>query len=429
MPTEPLVTTDLLIADAVFILQCVDQRQRDGESTQLIDVRTALSPAVTLAFSDYLRFLRRFGYATFNVDDRTLALTARGRSALTESATLVSQLSGFFPDKLHKPIAEVMAHEDGLPQETPPAAPPPTDPPRQPPTHPPPSVEPQSSEPIYVRGDKLGAGPAGTVFRALHTTLGLEVAIKELSGPMLSRVRSFDPGRLRDTVGQQVRLHHPAVVTVYDLDLSGTVPVAAMELCEAGNLRGFLALPGVRQQTQAILRAFAQILDALGAAHEAGFAHGNLKAENVLFDRFGNARLTDFGLASLRDPDSNPDAALMPYLAPEQVESGALQPTSAGDVYSVGVLMYEALVNRAPNRRAPFPQKLEGELPSALAWVLQHMVAEQPSDRYRGAPDCLRDYLRAVGGDPRIGEVGKVPFSTRPLVPELKPRGPLPAAT
>jgi serine/threonine protein kinase len=298
-----------------------------------------------------------------------------------------------------------------------------------PPTHPPPSIEPQASEPIYVRGDKIGTGPSGTVYRALHTTLGLEVAIKELNGAMLSRVRSFDPGRLRDMVGQQVRLRHPAVLTVHDLDLSGTLPVVAVELCEAGNLRGFLSLPGVRQQTQLILRAFAQVLDALAVAHEAGFAHGNLKAENVLFDRFGNARLSDFGLAALRDEDSNPDAALMPYLSPEQVEHGALQPSSSGDIYSVGVLLYEALVNRVPNRRAPFPQKLEGELPSALAWVLQHMVADQPSDRYRGASDCLRDYLRALGGDPRVGEVGKVPFSTRSLVPEPKIRGPAPSGT
>src|ERR1700741_3258127 len=95
---KPPVTPDILVADAIFVLQCLDQRRRDGESTQLMDVRDALAQTVTLAFSDYMRFLRRYGYVDLGRDDHTLSLSERGQSLLTsqDQRGITRELGAYF---------------------------------------------------------------------------------------------------------------------------------------------------------------------------------------------------------------------------------------------------------------------------------------------------------------------------------------------
>src|ERR1700741_4864426 len=101
---KPPVTPDILVADAIFVLQCLDQRRRDGESTQLMDVRDALAQTVTLAFSDYMRFLRRYGYVDLGRDDHTLSLSERGNAAISgkDPRTIVKELSEYFAPRMNK---------------------------------------------------------------------------------------------------------------------------------------------------------------------------------------------------------------------------------------------------------------------------------------------------------------------------------------
>ena len=155
----------------------------------------------------------------------------------------------------------------------------------------------------------------------------------------------------------------------------------------------------------------AQILDALAFAHEAGVAHGNLKAENVLFDRFGNAQLSDFGIAALRDPDTEVDSRLLGYLAPEQIRHSATEPNPATDLYAVGVLLFETLGGRPANRRIPYPTKLHADAPAVLLRVAQRLTAEKPEDRYSNAGEALRDFLRTAN-DPRLGEPKRISMAT-----------------
>jgi len=439
MLSEVLVTRDLLTADALFILECLHQRDQDGETTHLVDVRDALSPSVTLAFSDYLRFLRRFEYVILDRDEHTLALTELSLTELASSlhGRFSDQLGEFFAHKMNKPVAEVHAEGaersaiDALGRETTRPPPPPPDagfgvveagprtrppasrpsvrsvaPPRS--STPPPPPPPQP-DPIYSRGDRVGAGPFGTVFRAQHTTLGVHVAIKEYSGPRIGRSRADVNARLKEAVGFQARLRHPAIVGVQDLDLTGSVPVAAVEYCEGGSLRDRIQGSATKLAPAVTLRIFAQLLDGLAQAHEAGFSHGDLKPENVVLDRRLNGKLCDLGLWAAGEPGAQPDVSNINYLPPERRQQGVGPAVPTADVYAMGVMLYEALVGRLPTRQAPFPSRLGQGIPAGLDWVIERMIAEAAGERYRDAGEALKDYLLAL---PQVGQPGRITVLT-----------------
>lgn len=441
MPAEMPVTRDILNEDAVFILQCLRQNAREGRSMHMMDVRGYLADSMTLEFSDYLKFLRKFGYVELDREEHTLALTPAGEAAAQEDdGELDGRLATHFAEQLAAGMIEIQTQEDEAqalgslvitgPKTQPPPVPNDVTPRPGPAPMPPDFVQTDSfvpeSELVYQRGEAIGQGPLGTVYTGHHSSLGLTVAVKEIRVEAVNRIHGDVArlgARLKEEVGAQARLRHPGIVVVYDLDVTVPQPFAVLELCEGGSVRDRLQVnDGNGLAPEHALQAFGQLLSALTAIHDAGLVHQGLKAENVLFDRHGNAKLADLGFARLMAFDDGDgarqlvvDTGVVSYLAPELMQPRATA-TPASDVYAAGILLYEMLTGRVPGRRSPEPSKAVQGVPPEIDELFDRMVADRVEDRYASAAEVLEEF-QAAFPDGRWGQPGQVWVSTRPPAP------------
>ncbi|MGH3761460.1 protein kinase domain-containing protein [Actinophytocola sp.] len=197
----------------------------------------------------------------------------------------------------------------------------------------------------------LGRGSTGTVYRARRRADGMEFAAKllhpELAGDRRAVARFLGE---RDVL---LRLDHPHLVKVHDLVVEGGEMAIVMDLVDGADLRQVVARASLARADG--IRLLGQVAGALAAMHAAGIIHRDVKPENVLVTGSGpdaTARLTDFGLAKMRDrPTITRRSALLgtlAYVAPELATDRP--PTAACDVYSLGVTCYELLAGHRPFR-------------------------------------------------------------------------------
>jgi predicted Ser/Thr protein kinase len=193
---------------------------------------------------------------------------------------------------------------------------------------------------------KLGHGGMGTVYQARDDELDRTVAIKLLD-------RRFDLSlENHDLLLQEARtvakLRHPAIVPVYDMGTTAEgESFLVMEYVQGDSLAHRLASGRVAHVLA--VNVTIQLADALGAAHEQGFLHRDVKPANVLLEPGDRVRVTDFGLA-LRLDEFSGDAArasgTLPYMAPEQLRGQQVDARS--DIWAIGVILYEMLTGRPP---------------------------------------------------------------------------------
>ncbi len=163
----------------------------------------------------------------------------------------------------------------------------------------------------YELGARLGAGAAGTVYRAHDASLQREVAIKVL--PRQYKGAPIDR-RYLEEARAIAALTDPHVVQVFDTGVTDAVPYIAMELVEGGSLDKWLRTP---RSVEAIVAVFIDAGRGLAAAHAAGLVHRDFKPANVLVDGAGRARVADFGLASLLAPTLPSEAEDLTTLSDE----------------------------------------------------------------------------------------------------------------
>ena len=235
----------------------------------------------------------------------------------------------------------------------------------------------------------------GVVYRATHLGLDRPVALKviarELAGDSSFRERFLRESRLA------ARLDHPAVVPVYDSrEVDGELFVA-MRLVEGGDLRGLIDREGPLPPDRATA-LLGQIAEALDAAHAAGIVHRDVKPHNVLVEG-DRAYLSDFGLAkSLEDSGASSASVVgtVAYMSPEQWRGEAVGP--AGDVYSLGCVLYEVVTGVVPMARADADPATTPGLPPALEAAIEKSTAPRPEDRFATA-GALIAAARAAEGE------------------------------
>ena len=204
----------------------------------------------------------------------------------------------------------------------------------------------------------LGAGGMGEVYLAEDTNLHRKVALK-----VLSKQLAVDP-KGRDMLFKEARtasrLSHPAIATVYEVDVADGTPFIAMELVPGKSLRDLLDERALAPETIADIAR--QVADGLAEAHRAGVLHRDIKPGNVMVDERRRAKILDFGLAVLTRPERKPgededdfvsrtatqhtSGGTVPYMAPEQLRGEAA--TAGSDIFAFGVLLYESLAGRLP---------------------------------------------------------------------------------
>ncbi|MBI1946277.1 MAG: serine/threonine protein kinase, partial [Deltaproteobacteria bacterium] len=208
----------------------------------------------------------------------------------------------------------------------------------------------------YRLTDRLGKGGMGVVYRAEHQRLGKKVAIKMLRPDLAAEKglvqRFFDEARAASRIG------HDGIVQIFDFIEEGQHRCYVMELLEGHALGA--ELTGTPMAPERVVSIGVQVASALGAAHEAGVIHRDLKPDNVFLrrgtDGAEQVKLLDFGIAKLKESD-DAGASLTQtgvvlgtpaYMSPEQLEG--MKVDARSDVYALGVLLYEMATGMRPFR-------------------------------------------------------------------------------
>ena len=254
----------------------------------------------------------------------------------------------------------------------------------------------------------LARGGMATVYIATDTRLDRIVALKVMHPHLAS-----DPGfvaRFQREARSAARLSHPHVVGVFDQGDSDGQIYLAMEYIPGRTLRDVLDEYGPLTLEQALV-LLDPVIEALNAAHSAGFVHRDIKPENVLISDDGRVKVADFGLArAVASSESTQTAGMIigtvTYLSPEQVERGDADARS--DIYSTGILLFEMITGTVPhsgesplsiayqhvNADVPAPTTVNPELPREADALVISATKRDPNLRYQNAHDFLADLRR-----------------------------------
>src|SRR5436190_3981795 len=259
---------------------------------------------------------------------------------------------------------------------------------------------------------RLGAGGMADVWAADDQMLDRRVALKFLL-PRYSQDQQFVE-RFRREAAAAAGLQHPNVVGVYDRGEHDGVPFIAMEYVQGASLKDLIDRGLSVGEAIEITR---QVLAGARFAHSKGFIHRDLKPQNVLVDGEGRARVADFGIARAGSSEITQTGSVLgtaQYLSPEQAQG--LPVTAASDIYSIGVMLYEALTGRVPfeadspvavalkqvSEQPRPPSRLNPQVPRALDAVVLRALAKDPANRFASADEFMRA-LDSAEADPARG--------------------------
>lgn len=420
------LTHEVLVEEARFILRTLQRSDLFGDRVRLTEAERVLDPSISLSFADYCAFLNKYGYVRIDQLANMVEVTEGGGLVAQDldDAEFHARLSRHFAKELGStsvatsgpaPAPVPVAPSRSLPRNEPGPVLESSGSPRslRPTLVPSQADRPANLDDVldrrYRRGEVIGAGTVGTVYRGQHVSLGRRMALKEARSifQFASYLRRDEiVRRLRTTVETHAGLVHPNIIQIIDQNPEREHPYFVMELATGGNLRQRLARESEGRLDLAIaVRVLIQICYALRYAHAQGVLHLGLKPENVLFDGQGNVKLSDFGIAKITDraDESGQTPVLVGggtvgYLAPERLQpnKGDQQGlTAAADVYGLGMLFYEMLTGKLPGRRSPLPSQARKEVPSAFDDVFDRMTRDEIGERSASVDEVLEGIYKA----------------------------------
>ncbi|WP_084956778.1 Stk1 family PASTA domain-containing Ser/Thr kinase [Thermoactinospora rubra] len=300
----------------------------------------------------------------------------------------------------------------------------------------------------YRVESRIARGGMASVYLALDVRLDRTVAVK-----VMHRSLAEDPAFVRRFIGEAksvASLSHPNIVHVFDQGTDGDVVYLSMEYVPGRTLRDVLRERG-RLSAREALEIMIPVLAALGAAHQAGMAHRDVKPENVLLTDDGRVKVVDFGLARAIEATNQTRTGVMigtiGYMAPEQVTTGGADVRS--DVYASGIMLFELVTGRQPydgqtpmavaykhvHETVPPPSSLVPETSPLIDTLVATATAHDPAARYQDASAMLVAAVDAHRLLPRLSTPptgsGAHLLTPPPMAsgPHAVPPGPVPPAT
>jgi serine/threonine protein kinase/tetratricopeptide (TPR) repeat protein len=254
----------------------------------------------------------------------------------------------------------------------------------------------------YKIVDKLGEGAMGSVYKAYDNILDRNVAIKIMADDI--KWNSALKLRFYREARAAASLHHPSIVTIFDLGEEGNTTFIVMEYLQGKNLKEIIQ-EKIPLPLEKKLSIMAQVSEGLNHAHAGGFIHRDIKPGNIFVTSSGLAKILDFGIA--RIPASNltrvGDRLGTPiYMSPEQIKGE--QYDARSDLFSCGIVFYEFLTYVHPFRDAKFDKTLNNilyqedflfaeqfpEAPAGLLPILKNCLAKEPDKRYADMSEVAR---------------------------------------
>ena len=276
---------------------------------------------------------------------------------------------------------------------------------------------------------RLGSGGMADVWLAEDAHLQRQVALKVLHSRFLQDQQFVE--RFQREAEHAAGLQHPNIVAVFDRGQDAGVNYIAMRYVEGPTLKELIERGLTPEQAVALVR---QVLEGARFAHRNGIVHRDLKPQNVIVDEEGKAVVTDFGIARAGVSEITQTGSVMgtpQYLSPEQAQGFEVTPVS--DLYSIGVILYEALCGRVPfegesavavamkqvSETPQRPSSINPQVSPALDAVVMRALEKDPGQRFQSA-DAFIAALDQAMREPGAGR-GTAAFATVPPVVEEVP--------
>src|SRR6202167_2740913 len=259
----------------------------------------------------------------------------------------------------------------------------------------------------------LGQGGMGLVFRAYDTVVRREVAVKTI-------LDIPDPASLQlfyKECDVLASMSHPNIVEIFDIgefeEDGKKKPYFVMPLLPGTTLEHFVRKASHRLTVERTVDIISQACRGLQAAHERGLIHRDLKPSNVFVMEDDSVKIIDFGIAHMADTQTTrAQKGTLLYMSPEQIELKALSPAS--DVFSLGVVCYEAMTGRHPFQRAradevvdailrqipPLASEVNSTVSQTISRVLHKAMAKQSWHRFASARDFGDTLNKALRNEP-----------------------------
>jgi len=272
--------------------------------------------------------------------------------------------------------------------------------------------------------EDLGRGGMARVYKAFDKEIEEKVALKLLKPEIVADESTIK--RFRNELKFARRIAHKNVCRMYDLSKEGGTYFISMEYVPGEDLKSSIKRMGPLSSGKALFIA-KQVCEGLAEAHRLGVVHRDLKPQNIMIDREGNARIMDFGIARSIKAKGITEEGMMigtpDYMSPEQAEGREIDHCS--DIYSLGVILYEMVTGTIPfegdtpisiaikhkTDKPRDPREINSQISGDLSGLILKCMEKKKENRYQKVEEILSELIKIEKGIP----------TTKKVLPKKKP--------